>query len=263
MVENRNYWQEDETHNQNISHQWGAHPKSISYFISCNVHYQFFSSTCLFVCEQTINFWLSHQFWSIFLAEALGGYNNAVEGVWMIYMFVCHVPYKRVPFHKNEFAEAWFCRCGTQLQMPLNSLHLVPNDFPSNFLAFCKELLSCWPYHMPYTIIVGCVFACLSYPLCNAFVVVLNKGTNGQAVPEMLERVWKLVNTIKFSSQQQELLNQNLEIHYSLEEQIILINKIKFSSKNLLIHSWEESFTSIDSNTLDFESIVILQFPAI
>lgn len=109
----------------------------------------------------------------------------AVEGVWMIYMFVCHVPYKRVPFHKNEFAEAWFCRCGTQLQMPLNSLHLVPNDFPTNFLAFCKELLSCWPYHMPYTIIVGCVFACRSYPLCDTFEVVLNKGTNGQAVPEM------------------------------------------------------------------------------
>ena len=216
---------------------------------------------CLFVNKQLIFDYLTN--FDPFSWLKLLVVTVAVEGVWMIYMFVCHVPYKRVPFHKNEFAEAWFCRCGTQLQMPLNSLHLVPNDFPSNFLAFCKELLSCWPYHMPYTIIVGCVFACLSYPLCNAFVVVLNKGTNGQAVPEMLERVWKLVNTIKFSSQQQELLNQNLEIHYSLEEQIILINKIKFSSKNLLIHSWEESFTSIDSNTLDFESIVILQFPAI
>ena len=103
----------------------------------------------------------------------------------MIYMFVCHVPYKRVPFHKNEFAMPGFADMAINYKLALNSLHLVPNDFPTNFLAFCKKLLSCWPYHMPYTIIVGCVFACLSYPLCDTFEVVLNKGTNGQAVPEM------------------------------------------------------------------------------
>ena len=110
----------------------------------------------------------------------------AVEEVGMICMLNCHVPYKRVPFHKNEFAEAWFCSCGTPLQMALNSLHLVPNAFATIFLAFCKELLGCWPCHMPYTIIVGGVFACLSYRLCDTFVVVLNKGTNGQAVPEKI-----------------------------------------------------------------------------
>lgn len=50
----------------------------------------------------------------------------AVEGVWMIYMFVCHVPYKRVPFHKNEFAVAWFCRCGKQLQIGVEFLTSCP-----------------------------------------------------------------------------------------------------------------------------------------